>query len=175
MTTAPSAPPTAGDALCYHLELPKVFLQRHAITMLPLKPAGPGSSASIAGHALKLLILEPGDGALDIEALRGAVGERLDSAPRATHRVDTCGPEPRWVPAEAFDIRQHVRRHSDPECDSKADLWRIVGGLMSEHLDRSRPLWTFDVIGPLADGREAIAARIQSEGSTPAASQCAVS
>lgn len=30
------APPTAGDALCYHLELPKVFLQQHAITMLPL-------------------------------------------------------------------------------------------------------------------------------------------
>ena len=117
-------------------------------------------SASIAGHTLKLLILEPGDGALDIEALRGAVGERLDSTPRATHRVDTCGPEPRWVPAEDFDIRRHVRRHSDPQCDSKADLWRIVGGLMSEHLDRSRPLWTFDVIGPLADGREAIAARI---------------
>jgi hypothetical protein len=29
------APPTAGDALCYHLELPKVFLQRHAIIHLP--------------------------------------------------------------------------------------------------------------------------------------------
>ena len=43
---------------------------------------------------------------------------------------------------------------------SKADLWRIVGGLMSEHLDRSKPLWTFDVIGPFSDGREAIAARI---------------
>jgi WS/DGAT/MGAT family acyltransferase len=31
---------------------------------------------------------------------------------------------------------------------------------MSEHLDRKRPLWAFDVIGPLGDGREAIAARI---------------
>ena len=31
---------------------------------------------------------------------------------------------------------------------------------MSEHLDRARPLWTFDVLGPLADGREAIAVRI---------------
>lgn len=29
------APPTAGDALCYHLELPKVFLQRHGIAYLP--------------------------------------------------------------------------------------------------------------------------------------------
>ena len=31
---------------------------------------------------------------------------------------------------------------------------------MSEHLDRERPLWTFDLIGPLGDGREAIAVRI---------------
>ena len=31
---------------------------------------------------------------------------------------------------------------------------------MSEHLDRARPLWTFDLIGPLDDGREAIALRI---------------
>lgn len=29
------APPTAGDALCYHLELPKTFLERHSIAMLP--------------------------------------------------------------------------------------------------------------------------------------------
>jgi diacylglycerol O-acyltransferase / wax synthase len=31
---------------------------------------------------------------------------------------------------------------------------------MSEHLDRAQPLWTFDVIGPLEDGKEAIAVRI---------------
>ena len=48
----------------------------------------------------------------------------------------------------------------NPDCVSQADLWRAVSGLMSEHLDRARPLWTFDVIGPLGDGREAIAARI---------------
>ena len=29
------APPTAGDALCYHLELPKAFLADHAIRFLP--------------------------------------------------------------------------------------------------------------------------------------------
>lgn len=29
------APPIAGDALCYHLELPKAFLAGHAITYLP--------------------------------------------------------------------------------------------------------------------------------------------
>lgn len=29
------APPTAGDALCYHLELPKAFLHQHALAYLP--------------------------------------------------------------------------------------------------------------------------------------------
>ncbi|MDT5191260.1 MAG: hypothetical protein QOI28_3511 [Mycobacterium sp.] len=120
-------------------------------------------SAAITGHTLKLNVLEPGsgllDGPLDVDALRAAVEKRLTSQPRATQRVDTSGPEPRWVQAEDFDIRDHVRRQPTA-CVTRADLWRIVSGLMSEHLDRNRPLWTFDVIGPLADGREAIAVRI---------------
>ncbi len=34
------APPTAGDALCYHLELPKIFLQQRAIIDLPYSDNG---------------------------------------------------------------------------------------------------------------------------------------
>jgi len=117
-------------------------------------------SAAVTGHTLKLVVLEPGTDPLDVEALRTVVAQRLPGQPRATQRIDTSGADPRWVPAREFDIRDHVRRRSDPDCVSQTDLWRLVSGLMSERLDRSRPLWTFDVIGPLADGREAIAARI---------------
>lgn len=117
-------------------------------------------STAVTGHTLKLLILEPASRPLDLEALRNTVQQRLSAQPRATQLVDTSESVPRWVEAEAFDIRDHVRRVPDSDGISGSDLWRIVGGLMSEHLDRSRPLWTFDLIGPLADGREAIAARI---------------
>jgi hypothetical protein len=117
-------------------------------------------SAVITGHTLKLVVLEPGAVPLDIDALQSAVANRLPTQPRATQRVDTSGPEPRWVPADEFDIVDHVRRRTAPNCVSQADLWKAVSELMSEHLDRGRPLWTFDVIGPLADGREAIAVRI---------------
>jgi diacylglycerol O-acyltransferase len=116
-------------------------------------------SAAITGHTLKLVILEPGP-PLDIDALRSAVAARLPNQPRATERVDTSGTDALWVEATDFDIDYHVRRRVDGPAATRADLWRIVSGLMSEHLDRRHPLWTFDVIGPLADGREAIAARI---------------
>jgi diacylglycerol O-acyltransferase len=117
-------------------------------------------SATITGHTLKLIVLEPGPGPLELDALRAAVAQRLPREPRATQRVDTSGSEPRWADASDFDICDHVRRRANPDCVSQADLWRTVSGLMSEHLDRERPLWAFDVIGPLGDGREAIAARI---------------
>jgi hypothetical protein len=117
-------------------------------------------SSVIFGHTLKLNVVAPGAAPIDVDALRQAVAERLPSQPRATQRVDTSGSETRWVEADDFDIRDHVRRLDVPHCESRADLWKAVSGLMSEHLDRARPLWTFDVIGPLADGREAIAVRI---------------
>jgi WS/DGAT/MGAT family acyltransferase len=117
-------------------------------------------SAAITGHTLKLIVFEPATNPIDIDALRTVVARRIHNAPRATQRVDASGPEPRWVEATDFDICDHVRRQTQPACISRADLWRAVSRLMSEHLDHERPLWTFDVIGPLGDGREAIAARI---------------
>lgn len=117
-------------------------------------------STAITGHTLKLVILEPGSDPLDLDELRDSVARRLPAHPLATKRVDTTGPDPRWVAAPDFDIADHIRRVPIPDGGSEADLRRIVSTLMSEHLDRTRPLWTFDVIGPLADGREAIAARI---------------
>jgi hypothetical protein len=116
-------------------------------------------STAITGHTLKLVVLEPGP-PLDVDALRPAVAARLSSQPRATDRVDTSAADARWVEATDFDIDDHVRRRVDGLTASRSDLWRIVSGLMSEHLDRRHPLWTFDVIGPLDDGREAIAVRI---------------
>ena len=116
-------------------------------------------SAAIMGHTLKLNVLAPGT-PLDVDRLRAAVGARLARQPRATQRVDTSGPEPRWVDAADFDVAEHVRRHPTPEDFGDADLWRTVSGQMGEHLHRARRLWTVHVIGPLTDGREAIAVRI---------------
>lgn len=112
-------------------------------------------SSAITGHTLKLMVLQPGP--LDLDAVRAIVDARLDGQPRARQRVDTSGPRPRWIDDTDFDIANHVRRY---EGGDGTDLSGAVNALMSEHLDRRRPLWTMDLIGPLADGRVAIAARI---------------
>ncbi len=125
-------------------------------------------SESITGHTLKLMVLEPGDQPLDLDRLRSTVADRLAGQPRATERVVQEADGPRWVRDEDFDIDAHVRRRIDahvrrrtaPELMTPDQLWHTVSELMAEHLDHQRPLWTFDVIGPLSDGREAIAARI---------------
>ena len=116
-------------------------------------------SAAITGHTLKLIILEPGQ-ILDVGRLRDSVARRLSDQPRATERVEIGADGPRWVTDEEFDITAHVRRPAGHEVVTQAELWQQVGALMAEHLDRRRPLWTFDVLGPLDDGREAIAGRI---------------
>ncbi|MEV8268508.1 WS/DGAT domain-containing protein [Microbacterium sp. NPDC076911] len=117
-------------------------------------------SAVVMGHTLKLLVLEPGT-PLDLEALRKSVGARLLVVPHALEKVgqDDADTQPRWIPATDFCIENHVRR-SSAECETTEDSRRALGALMAEHLDHTQPLWALDLIGPLADGREMIAARI---------------
>ena len=118
-------------------------------------------SEAIAGHTLKLIVLEPGSEPLDLEALRASVAERLASTPRARQRVARdANARPCWADCEDFDIAAHVRRRELGAGAGEADLWREAGELMSQRLDHDRPLWTFDVVGPLDDGREAIVARV---------------
>ncbi|PZU36379.1 MAG: hypothetical protein DI573_13800 [Microbacterium sp.] len=118
-------------------------------------------SSVLTGHTLKLMVLSPGT-PIDLEALRASVQARLVDAPRGLERVvaGAAGERPRWEAVDGVDVAAHVRRRAGTECTTSEDLCRVVSELMSEHLDRSRPLWTLDVIGPLADGREAIAARM---------------
>ncbi|HEY8001283.1 MAG: wax ester/triacylglycerol synthase domain-containing protein [Vicinamibacteria bacterium] len=116
-------------------------------------------SEAIAGHTLKLLILEPGAEPLDIEALRRSVEARLPAGSRGRDRVE-LGAEPCWVADEDFEIGAHVRSHENTEGIDERGAWAVAAKLMSQRLDHRHALWEFDLIGPLADGREAIVCRI---------------
>jgi hypothetical protein len=116
-------------------------------------------SDAIAGHTLKLIVLAPADAPLDLEALRAHVSERLPPDSRARCRVER-GPEPRWVKERHFEIADHVARLEGTEGIDRHGMWEAAAHLMGERLDHSRPLWRLDLVGPLADGREAIVCRI---------------
>jgi diacylglycerol O-acyltransferase len=65
-----------------------------------------------------------------------------------------------WVEDEAFDAARHVRRAALPAPGGEAELLELVGHVLSERLDRSRPLWQLVVVEGLEDGRSAIVAKM---------------
>jgi diacylglycerol O-acyltransferase len=63
---------------------------------------------------------------------------------------------PVWVDDPRFYLRYHVRRTALPEPHDLSALWALMGRLMSQLLDRSRPLWEIWVVEGLEDGRWAM-------------------
>jgi diacylglycerol O-acyltransferase len=121
-------------------------------------------SDAIAGHTLKLAIVEPArDGQpLTVERVRNRVEARLPNLPRARQRLAPTPlrlAAPAWVDDSDFDVRNHVRAAPGAVRD-RAQLMRHVGSVMAERLDHARPLWGIGVVGPLEDGRTALVIRI---------------
>jgi len=120
-------------------------------------------SEAIAGHTMKVIVLEPGDEPLSLERLRESVAARLESEPRARQRIEVPAEgdqRPCWVVDEQFEIGAQVRLREGAEGGDEEVMWALAGELMSERLDHRRPLWALDLVGPLDDGRQAIVARI---------------
>ncbi len=122
-------------------------------------------SGNVRGHTCKVVILEPraGEPAPGVEELRAHISCRLDRAPRFRRRLAPSPfgiANPVWVDDAQFDIARHVRPvPSGPAVDG-ARLREIVADLMSQRLERDRPLWALDVIDGLDDGSTALVWRI---------------
>jgi len=69
---------------------------------------------------------------------------KLDRVPRYRQRVRHLAFRigmPIWVDDEHFDLGYHLRRTALPAPGGAAELETLVGRVMSQHLDRSKPLW----------------------------------
>ena len=113
-------------------------------------------SATVAGHTLKIAILDPSaDRARpDVDGLRARIGERIERAPRLRRRLEMrpSGGRTAWVDDPTFDVREHVRAVPVAKQFSNEDLRCFCACMMEERLDRSRPLWTIDVLAPFEGG-----------------------
>src|SRR5260370_9065085 len=63
---------------------------------------------------------------------------------------------PVWVDDPHFNIEYHVRHTALPRPGGEDELRRLVGRVMSQQLDRSRPLWEMWMAEGLEDGRWAL-------------------
>ena len=118
----------------------------------------------IAGHTLKVAIVEPpeGGGPPTLELVRRRAQSRLAGLRRGRQRLAPTPlrlATPAWIDDVSFDIRRHVRLASEPVHDTD-DVVALAGKVMAERLDHSRPLWCVDYAGPLDDGRIALVIRI---------------
>lgn len=114
-------------------------------------------SPTVVGHTAKLVQL--GDPAPDAARLRARVARRLPSAPQLTWRLDGPAAAPVWRPV-AVDLAAHVGEVVAARPLDADGLRAEVARLFHERLDRSRPLWRMDLVGPLADGGTALVWRI---------------
>ncbi|MFT4570877.1 MAG: diacylglycerol O-acyltransferase [Hyphomicrobiaceae bacterium] len=93
-------------------------------------------------------------GGIDIERLRAHIASRLHLIPRYRQRLAYVPIENQavWVDEEHFNIAYHVRHTSLPAPGTTAQLKRLAGRIMSQQLDRAKPLWEFWVIEGLSEG-----------------------
>ena len=110
-------------------------------------------------HVGGLSIIDPEDRTITYEDFLVRVGERIKYAPKFTWKLKEMPlglDRPMWVDDTDFDLRRHMRRIGVPSPGGARELGEVVGNLMSQQLDRRRPLWEIWFIEGLADGKVAI-------------------
>jgi diacylglycerol O-acyltransferase / wax synthase len=93
------------------------------------------------------------------DELLAHVDARLNLVPRFRQRVTETPMKlsnPSWQDDPRFDLRWHVRRAALPFPGGLAELRELIGRIMSEPLDFSRPLWQVYLIEGLEGKRFAV-------------------
>lgn len=101
------------------------------------------------------------DGGIDIEKIRSAIHARLHLVPRFRQRIAYIPYEnhPIWVDDKRFRLAYHVRHTALPHPGDDRTLKRLVGRIMSQPLDRKRPLWEMWVVEGLENDRFALVSK----------------
>lgn len=115
-------------------------------------------------HVGGTLVFEQGTdgGTVDIGAIRGFIGARLRYVPRYRQRLQWIPVErhPVWVDDAHFDLAYHVRHTALPRPGSEEQLRDFAGQVLSQHLDRSKPLWEAWVVEGIEGGKFALVSKV---------------
>jgi len=97
------------------------------------------------------------------EDVVAAIASKLPLVPRYRQKVRFVPfdlARPVWVDDPHFHIDYHVRRTAMPSPGGDEQLRRLVGRVMSQKLDRGKPLWEMWVAEGLSEGRWALLSKI---------------
>ena len=103
------------------------------------------------------------DPAPTFDELSAMVAAKLHLIPRYRQRVRTVPLElgrPVWVDDPHFDLGYHLRHTALPAPGDDASFCRLMGRIMSQPLDRERPLWEVWLVEGLEDGRWALVFKV---------------
>lgn len=106
------------------------------------------------------LELPTGVGELDPDRLSERIAARLHLAPRF-RQVVAPAPlgEPMWVDDPGFRLDRHLIVEPSP-VGGRRDLEALVGGFLSQQLDRSKPLWEIVVVPRAGPGKAALLGKV---------------
>lgn len=102
------------------------------------------------------------DGGVDFQKYKRATEAILHLVPRYRQKLKWIPLENRavWVDDRHFNLDYHVRHTSLPRPGGMDQLARLSQRIMSQPLDRSRPLWEIWVVEGLTDNRFAVITKI---------------
>lgn len=101
-------------------------------------------------------------GGIDIERIRTHIAAALDELPRHRQRLAFIPLEqhPVWVDDRSFRLSYHVHHVSLPHPGDERQLKRLVGRILSQKLDLTKPPWEIWVVEGLSGGRFALVKKI---------------
>jgi WS/DGAT/MGAT family acyltransferase len=124
---------------------------------------GANSPMHVAGTAhFEAGPLRTRDGGIDIDTIRAYVSSRLHLIPRYRQRIAYIPVEnhPVWIDDDHFNIHYHVRHTALPKPGDERQLKRLAARIMSQHLDRSKPLWELWFVEGLEGDRLAMISKV---------------
>ncbi len=101
------------------------------------------------------------EGGIDIERIRAHAASQLHRAPRYRQRLARVPFEnsPVWVDDDHFSLDYHVRHTSLPRPGDESQLKRLAARIMSQELDREKPLWELWIVEGVDGDRFAIVSK----------------
>jgi len=121
---------SALDATFLQLESPNAHMHVGAVALFEATP------------------LRAADGTIDTDRIHRMVQVGLHRVPRYQQRLDTVPlfGSPVWIDDDRFNLHYHVRHVGLPPPGNERQLKRLAGRIMSQQLDRGKPLWELWVV-----------------------------